>query len=80
MANIDPIRTAGEFVQALKDLHSGVSRFAASGGNFGNVVAVGVFDASTAGNLLAWTTITSATVNDGDTLSFAIGDIDITLT
>jgi len=54
--------------------------FTASGGNFGSVVAVGVFDASTAGNLLAWDEITSATVNDGDTLRFAIGDIDLTLT
>lgn len=54
--------------------------FTASGGNFGAVVAVGVFDASTAGNLLAWDEITSATVNDGDTLRFAIGDIDLTLT
>jgi hypothetical protein len=54
--------------------------FTASGGNFGTVVAVGIFDASTSGNLLAWDGITSAEVNDGDTISFAIGDIDITLT
>ena len=54
--------------------------FTASGGNFGAVVAVGIFDALTAGNLLAWDDITSATINDGDTLTFAIGDIDISLT
>lgn len=53
--------------------------FTATGGNYGTVVAVGIFDASTAGNLLAWGTITSATVNDGDTLQFAIGDIDVSL-
>lgn len=53
--------------------------FTASGGNYGDVIAVGIFDASTAGNLLAWDGITSATVNDGDTLDFAIGDIDLTL-
>lgn len=54
--------------------------FTASGGNYGTVVAVGIFDASTGGNLLAWDGITSATINDGDTLNFPIGDIDITLT
>ena len=54
--------------------------FTAAGGNYGNVVAVGIFDAATAGNLLAWDEITSATVNDTDTLNFAIGDIDLSLT
>lgn len=54
--------------------------FTASGGNFGTVVAVGIFDASSAGNLLAWDGITSAVVNDTDTLTFPIGDIDVTLT
>ena len=54
--------------------------FTASGGNFGNVVAVGIFDAVSGGNMLAWDNITSATVNDGDTINFAIGAIDITLT
>lgn len=53
--------------------------FTASGANFGDVVAVGLFDASSAGNLLAWDGITTATINDGDTLNFAAGDIDITL-
>jgi hypothetical protein len=53
--------------------------FTATGGNFGTVVAVGIFDAATAGNLLAWDAITSATVNNGDTITFPTGDIDITL-
>jgi hypothetical protein len=53
--------------------------FTASGGNFGTVVAVGVFDAATSGNLLAWDGITSAAVDDGDTIAFPIGDIDLTL-
>ena len=53
--------------------------FTASGGSYGAVVAVGIFDAVSGGNLLAWDTITSATVNDGDTITFATGDIDITL-
>ena len=53
--------------------------FTAAGGNFGAVVAVGIFDALSAGNMLAWDAITSATINDTDTLDFAIGDIDLTL-
>lgn len=59
--------------------NSAAESFTASGGNFGNVVAIGIFDAVSAGNLLAWDGITSATVNDGDTINFAIGAIDITL-
>lgn len=54
--------------------------FTASGAAYGTVVAAGVFDASTAGNLLGQNTITSAVVNDGDTISFAPGSISITLT
>jgi hypothetical protein len=54
--------------------------FTASGANFGDVVAVAVFDASTSGNMLSWDAITSATVNDGDTINFPIGDLDVSLT
>jgi hypothetical protein len=54
--------------------------FTASGGAFGTVVAVGIFDALTGGNLLAWDGITSTTIADGDTLVFPIGDVDISLT
>lgn len=53
--------------------------FTASGGNFGDILAVGIFDALTDGNLLAWQAISSVTINDGDTLNFPIGDIDVTL-
>ena len=59
--------------------NTGAVPFTASGANFGDVLAVGVFDALTIGNMLAWDGITTATVNDGDTLNFAIGEIDITL-
>jgi len=53
--------------------------FTAAGGNFGTVLAVGIFDALTAGNMLAWDGIASAVINDGDTINFPIGDIDVTL-
>jgi hypothetical protein len=47
---------------------------------WGTIVAMGVFDAATVGNLLYWTTITNKAVNAEDTAEFAIGDIDITET
>ncbi|MCU0909790.1 MAG: hypothetical protein MUE98_00150 [Rhodobacteraceae bacterium] len=53
--------------------------FTASGGSFGTVVAVGIFDAASGGNLLAWDDIDAATVGDGDTITFAIGDLDVSL-
>lgn len=54
--------------------------FTASGGAFGTIVAIGLFDAATSGNLLAWDAVTSAVMIDGDTMTFPIGDIDISLT
>lgn len=54
--------------------------FTASGANFGTIVAVGIFDALAMGNLLAWKAISSVVINDGDTLNFPIGDIDVTQT
>ena len=54
----------------------------ASGGNWGSVVAIGIFDSQTygAGNLLAWDDFTGVAINDGDTLQINTGDLDITLT
>ena len=47
--------------------------------NWGTVVAFGIFDAVTGGNLLYWADLTvSKAVNNGDTASFAVGDIDVT--
>jgi len=47
--------------------------------SWGTVVAFGIFDAATAGNLLYWADLTvSKTVGSGDTAEFAVGDIDIT--
>ena len=54
--------------------------FTASGGNFGTVTHMAIADASSGGNLL-WhgALTTSRTVNDGDTLTFSTGNIDLTL-
>jgi len=48
--------------------------------NYGTVVAVGVFDALTSGNLLAYGNLTtSKTVSNGDVFRFNAGAIDITV-
>jgi hypothetical protein len=54
--------------------------FTAATASWGTVVAVGVFDASTAGNLLAWADLTASKVIDtGDVFRIGAGDLDITL-
>jgi len=54
--------------------------FPQASASWGTVVAVGVYDQSTSGNLLAWADLTtSKTIASGDTASFAIGDLDVTL-
>ena len=54
--------------------------FTAVGGNYGTVTHMGIFDASTGGNLL-WHGVLSAskTVEDGDTITFSAGNIDLTM-
>lgn len=54
--------------------------FTASGGNWGTVTHIGIFTASTGGNLL-WhgAMAASRTVNDGDTLTFATGAVNLTM-
>lgn len=54
--------------------------YTASGAAYGTVTHIGIFDASTSGNLLWHGAMTaSRTIGDGDTLSFAIGDVELTL-
>jgi hypothetical protein len=49
-------------------------------GSWGTVVAVGVFDASASGNLLAWNNLTaSKTISTGDVFRINAGDLDIDL-
>ena len=57
-----------------------VESFTASGGNYGTVVATGLEDTSTAGNQLCFDNdFTDTVVNDGNTLEFAAGAIDVSL-
>jgi hypothetical protein len=48
--------------------------------DYGTVVAVGIFDALSSGNLLAYANLTaSKVVSTGDVFRFNAGDLDITL-
>ena len=54
--------------------------FVTATGSWGTVTHVGVFDALTTGNLMAWAALTaSKTVASGDVFRFDAGDLDITL-
>lgn len=46
--------------------------------SWGNIVAVGFFDASTGGNLLIWLTQTSVAVASGQTAQYAAGQLSVT--
>lgn len=60
--------------------NTGSVSFTASGGDWGSITHIGIFDASTSGNLLWHGSLSSSkTVNDGDTLQFAAGAVDLTL-
>ena len=49
-------------------------------GSWGTVTYFCILDASTAGNILGWGALTvSKAIANGDTASFAIGDLDVTL-
>jgi hypothetical protein len=54
--------------------------FTAAGGSWGTISHIGIFDTLTSGNLLWHGSMTaSKTIADGDTLEFAIGNIDLTI-
>jgi hypothetical protein len=48
-------------------------------GAWGAIVAIGMLDAATGGNLLFWTTITSRTIIAGDIPRFNAQSVSITL-
>lgn len=61
---------------------SAVTFATANGGNWGDIVAIGIMDSQTygAGNLLAYDGVTTTTINDGDTLQINSGELNISLT
>lgn len=74
-------RTAVTFtVSGNEATNSAAVEFATAGNNWGTITHVGVFDALTAGNLMAYGTLTaSKTVETGDVFRVPAGDLDITL-
>jgi len=55
-----------------------VTTFPNATANWGTVVAVGFFDASSGGNLLAWANLTAnQTINSGGTYPTANGDVTV---
>lgn len=58
--------------------NSGQISFPVATANWGTVVAFGLFDASTAGNLLYWNTMTNKTIDTNDQLVIPAGDLDVT--
>jgi hypothetical protein len=52
--------------------------FATPSANWGTVVAIGIYDALTVGNLLYWVTISSQVINTGTVASFAASSLVIT--
>ena len=60
--------------------NTGAITFAQATGDWGEVVAFGIFDAITGGNFLAWADLTvNKTILTGDTAEFAAGELDVTL-
>jgi hypothetical protein len=73
------ITVSGTATTATND--AAIEFAAASGGNWGTVTHAAVFDASSAGNMLAWAPLTtSRTINDGDVFRIPASSLTITLT
>jgi hypothetical protein len=60
--------------------NAAIITFVTASGSWGTVTHFGLFDASTAGNLLEWAALTtSKTISNGDVASFPIGNLVRTL-
>ena len=54
--------------------------FVTATASWGTVTHFAILDAASGGNILGWAQLTvSKTIGDGDTASFAVGDLDVTL-
>jgi len=70
----------GQVGGAYQVSNSGALTFTASGGNWGTITYFGIFDTEGTPNLLSFAAMdTSRTINDGESLNFAIGSIKWTL-
>lgn len=60
--------------------NSGAIEYPTATAGYGTVTHVGIFDASTGGNLIAYAALTaSKTIDTGDVLRLPAGDLDVTL-
>tara|TARA_R110000796_G_scaffold19029_11_gene57284 strand:+ start:4662 stop:5048 length:387 start_codon:yes stop_codon:yes gene_type:complete len=60
--------------------NTGAVEYPTATATFGTVTHVGVMDASTSGNLMAYAALTSSkTISTGDVFRVPVGDLDITL-
>lgn len=60
--------------------NSGAVEYPTATASFGTVSHVGIYDASTSGNLLAYAALTSSkAISTGDVFRVPVGDLDITL-
>ena len=83
-ARFDPIRQQLTFFEqssAQKRDHSPAAvEFVTATGAWGTVTHVGIFDAASSGNLIAWAALTtSKAVTSGDVFRFNAGELDVTL-
>ena len=74
-------RQAGSFtVSGNTATTSAAIEYPTATADYGTVTHVGIYDASTAGNLLAYAALTaSKTISSGDVFRIPAGDLDITL-
>tara|TARA_B100000902_G_scaffold253356_1_gene239861 strand:- start:1242 stop:1622 length:381 start_codon:yes stop_codon:yes gene_type:complete len=73
-------KTVAFTTTAQQSTNSGAVEFPTATGSWGTIVAVGVFDASTSGNLLCYASLSSSkTITTGDVLRVPSGDLDINL-
>lgn len=72
-------RQAATFTDAGSGVYSNSAQlsFDATGADFGSVVAVGIFDAPTAGNLWAWKVVPAQSVVNGQSARFASGALTV---
>jgi hypothetical protein len=75
------VRKAATFtVSGNTASNSAAVEWPTAGGSWGTVVAVGVFDALSGGNLIAYGALTTnKTIDTGDVFRIPAGDLDITL-
>jgi len=60
--------------------NSSAIEFPTATASWGSITHVGVFDALTSGNLMAYSALTTAkTIDSGDVIRIPLGDLDITL-